>query len=517
MVQRREFLKVAGAAALTAGCGGTDSPPAAPRRPNILFVISDDQSYPHASAYGYAATQTPAFDRVAREGVLFHNAFSPSPGCSPCRAATLTGRHTWMIENAGTHASSFPAKYVTFPDLLEEAGYWVGYTGKGWGPGRWQDERPRNPAGPEFNEIKTDTGIEGISSTDYAANFQSFLEQRPEGAPFSFWVGGHEPHRIFQKDLGRSVGKSLEDAEPPPFLPDRPEIRADILDYAAEIEHFDRHLGKILDALEEAGELDSTLVIVTSDNGMAFPRAKANCYEYGAHMPLAIRWGESAPGGREVQDLVGFVDLTATILEAAGVEYPGALGLPGKSIYGMLTSGGTGLVEPDRDAVYFARERHSSSRYNNWTYPQRALRTHDYLYIRNFEPDRYPAGDPQKYDEPGKLGPMHGGYHDIDNSPSLQFLIENRNDPEIRPFFLMAVDKRPAEELFDIKKDPGCLRNLAGDPAFEPVREKLARRLEEYLAMTGDPRVKGDGEVWESYKRYSPIRDFPEPPAELPG
>ena len=516
MIPRRDFLRVASAATLAAACA-ENAPPPAPKRPNILFVISDDQSYPHASAYGYEATDTPAFDRVAREGVLFHNAFGASPGCSPCRAAMLTGRHTWMIENAGTHTSSFPAAYKTYPDMLEEAGYWVGFTGKGWGPGRWQDERPRNPAGPEFNDKTADSGVQGISKTDYAANFQDFLTQRPDGKPFCFWVGGHEPHRAFQKGLGQSIGKKLEDATPPPFLPDRPEIRADILDYAAEIEHFDRHLGRILDHLEVAGELDSTLVIVTSDNGMAFPRAKANCYEYGAHMPLAIRWADSVPAGREVQDLVGFVDLTATILEAAGVAIPESAGLAGKSIHGLLTGGGAGLIEPDRDGVYFARERHSSSRYENGTYPQRALRTHDHLYIRNFEPDRYPAGDPQKYDEPGKLGPMHGGYHDIDASPSLTFLVEHRDDPEIRPFFLMAVDKRPAEELFDIRKDPGCLRNLAGDPAFEPIRQKLATRLEEYLAKTGDARVRGNGGVWESYKRYSPIRDFPEPPSKLPG
>ncbi|MCB1020523.1 MAG: sulfatase, partial [Acidobacteria bacterium] len=371
MVLRRDFLRVAGAAVLAAGCGSEDAPPPSPKRPNILFVISDDQSYPHASAYGYPATQTPAFDRVAREGVLFHNAFAASPGCSPCRAAMLTGMHTWMIEQAGTHASSFPAKYVTYPDRLEQIGYAVGYTGKGWGPGRWQDERPRNPAGAEFNEIKTDTGIEGISSTDYAANFEDFLSKKPEGQPFCFWVGGHEPHRIFKKGLGQSLGKKLEDADPPPFLPDYPEVRSDILDYAAEIEHFDGHLGRILDNLEQRGDLDHTLVIVTSDNGMAFPRAKANCYEYGAHMPLAIRWASKVPGGREVQDLVGFVDLTATILEAAGAEVPETPGLPGHSIYGLLTGGGTGLVEPDRDGVYFARERHSSSRYQNWTYPQR--------------------------------------------------------------------------------------------------------------------------------------------------
>jgi N-sulfoglucosamine sulfohydrolase len=104
------------------------------KRPNILFAISDDQSFPHASIYGDKVANTPAFDRVAREGVLFMNAFAASPGCSPSRATLLTGRNCWQIEDAGTHASEFPAKYVVYPDILEEAGYFVGYTGKGWGP-----------------------------------------------------------------------------------------------------------------------------------------------------------------------------------------------------------------------------------------------------------------------------------------------------------------------------------------------------------------------------------------------
>ncbi len=485
------------------------------KRPNILFCISDDQSYPHASAYGSKFVNTPHFDRVATEGALFHGAFSPSPGCSPTRAAMLTGRHDWQIEQAGTHASSFPAKYVAYPDLLEQAGYWVGYTGKGWGPGRWEDERPRNPAGPEFNEIESEPGHKGIRRTDYAANFDAFLEQRPSDSPFCFWYGASEPHRDFEARVGLADGKQLADAEVPPFLPDREEIRSDLLDYAFEIEHFDDHLGRMLQSLEDAGELDNTLVIVTSDNGMAFPRAKANCYEYGIHMPLAIRWEGHVAPGRTVDDLVGFVDLTATILDVAGVQHPGPYAPSGRSILNLLESGGDGLLDPSRDAVYAARERHSSSRYNNWTYPQRAIRTSDYLYIRNFKPNRWPAGDPQKYEEDGTLGPMHGGYHDIDACPTLDYLVERRDDPEIRPYFLMAVDKRPGEELFDIRKDPGCLTNLAGDPEHLHARQDLAERLESYLRETGDPRVLGNGDIWESYQRYSPIRTFPEPPESL--
>lgn len=399
--------------------------------------------------------------------------------------------------------------------MLENAGYRVGYTGKGWGPGNWEEDRSRNPAGTEFNAIETDPGHEGIRRTDYAANFDAFLSQRSPGEPFCFWYGASEPHRVFEKGVGRASGKQLEDVDVPPFLPDCEEVRSDILDYAFEIEHFDAHLGRILESLERAGELDNTIVIVTSDNGMAFPRAKASCYEYGIHMPLAIRWGDRVPANRTVDDLVGFVDLTATILDAGDVAHATPSELSGRSILPILESDQQGSVDESRDAVYSSRERHSSSRYNNWTYPQRSIRTRGYLYIRNFKPDRWPAGDPQKYEADGTLGPMHGGYHDIDACPTLDYLIENRDDPEVRPYFLMAVEKRPAEELFDIHADPGCLVNLAEDRAHDTTRQQLADKLEAYLRETGDPRVVGDGDVWETYKRYSPIRTFPEPPESL--
>jgi N-sulfoglucosamine sulfohydrolase len=489
---------------------------ASAKPPNILIAISDDQSWPHASAYGTKAIQTPAFDRIAREGVLFRNAFAASPGCSPSRAALLTGRHPWQLEEAGTHASSFPSRYIVFPDLLEESGYVVGATGKGWGPGNWKiSGRKRNPAGPGFDRLQNSPPFRAMSNNDYAGNFREFLEKRSKDRPFYFWYGASEPHRAFEKGAGIKAGKRIEQVEVPPFLPDTPEIRSDLLDYYVEIEWFDQHLGRMIQALEEAGEIENTLIIVTSDNGMPFPRAKANCYEHGIHVPLAIRWGAKVPGGRTVEDLVGFVDLTATILEAAGARLPEEFPISGRSFMDLLTSTKQGVADPGRDAAWASRERHSSSRYHNWTYPQRALRTPQFLYIRNFKPERWPAGDPQKFDSTDQLGPMHGGYHDIDACPTLDFLIARRDDPVIRKYFLLAVDKRPAEELFDITRDPACLRNLADDPAFARIKQQLARRMDEYLQKTGDPRVSGLGDVWETYPRYSPIRAFPPPPERL--
>jgi N-sulfoglucosamine sulfohydrolase len=506
---------------------GTSAHAAEGPRPNILFAISDDQSWVHASAYGYEAISTPAFDRVAREGVLFTQAFSPTPGCSPTRAAFLTGRHSWMIEHAGTHASSFPRKYPVWPDTLERSGYVIGATGKLWGPGNWEISGwERNPAGQDWSSQELTPPAAGIRPTDYAANFAQFLEKRPKGRPFAFWYGAKEPHRPFAPGIGAKSGKKLEDVEVPPFLPDTPEVRSDMLDYLYEIEWFDQHLGRMLDSLAKAGELDNTVVIVTSDNGMAFPRAKANVYEYGVHMPLAIMWPARMPGGRVVDDLIGFVDITATILDVAGVAHPSTeYPLAGRSFEDILLSDRQGIVDRSRDAVYVARERHSSSRFNSLSYPQRGLRTHEYLYIRNFTPERWPAGAPQKYgtgsyaDEADvlarSLGPMHGGYHDIDGCPTLTYLVEHHHDPAVARFLHLAVDKRPAEELYDIRRDPGCLENLAADPDHAAVAARLRERLMDYLKETGDPRVTGNGDVWETYPRYSPLRWFPTPPWAL--
>ena len=493
-----------------------------PQRPNILLAISDDQSFPHTSAYGTTWIQTPAFDWVANEGVLFMNGYAGSPGCSPSRASLLTGRNCWQIGAAGTHASHFSTDYVTYPELLKEAGYHVGHTGKGWGPGNFEiSGRTVNPAGAVIQEHQMEAP-EGISDKDYASNFQSFLANKSEDQPFCFWFGAHEPHRKFKKGIGLEMGKDPASVKVPDFLPDDPEIRSDLLDYAVEIEWFDQHLGKILEILEEAGELENTLIIVTSDNGMAFPRAKANTYEYGVHVPLAVYWGGNIKGGRTVEDLVGFTDLAPTILEAAGVTHPGG-GFPmtGTSILSLLQSDQEGLVEESREVVFSSRERHSSSRYHSLSYPQRCLRNGDYLYIRNFTPERWPSGAPQKYGlgnyptveevEQKVLGPMHGAYPDIDDCPTKTFLIEHRDDPAVAPYFHWAMDKRPGEELYNVKEDPSCLNNLVENADHQSIKQGLQARMEQYLTETQDPRILGNGDVWETYPRYSRLRAYPTP------
>ncbi|OVE79701.1 hypothetical protein BVY01_01840 [bacterium I07] len=512
-MKRREFLRrsARSAAVLTglsampqlAGCGkskkaGSDKS----RRPNILFAISDDQSWIYAGAYGSKIAKTPNFDRVARKGVLFNNAFCVAPQCSPNRACILTGRNIWQLEEAGVHAANFPKKFQVYTDLLEESGYFVGFTGKPWGPGNWEITGwPRNPAGIEYNDQKMDSmPARGMRNTDYAGNFEQFINDRSDDQPFCFWFGASEPHRVYEDGAGLKAGKRLEDAHVPKFFPDVETVRSDILDFAFEIEWFDKHLGRMLKIIEDAGELDNTLVVVTSDNGMPFPRAKANLYEYGIHMPLAVQWPARVSGGRVVDDLISFIDYAPTFMEAAGLKPIPAM--TGKSFLNVLKSKEQGVVDKTRAWALSGRERHTHARPDNLTYPCRSIRTQQYLYIWNVKPERWPAGDPRGSGEPE-------GLHDVDASPTKSYLIDHRHDPDIKPFYDLAFKKRPEEELFDINKDPDCVNNLAGKPEFLAVKEDLKATLKQNLARQGDPRMHGFGDIFESYPRYSRMRNFP--------
>lgn len=470
----------------------------APRRPNILFCISDDQSWIHAGAYGSKFVRTPAFDRIGREGVLFTHAFVSTPSCAPSRASVLTGQDFYRLRETSMNHTEWWKPLAGYPDLLAQHGYRTGFTGKGWAPGDFRAAgRKFNPCGPAFNGRLLKPPAEGIAGIDYAANFEDFLQQRPAGAPFCFWAGFSEPHRVFPEGIGVKTGKRLADVEVPAFLPDSPEVRGDLADYAFEIEWFDGHLGRMLAALEKAGELNNTIVVATSDNGMAFPRAKGNLYEYGVHMPLAIRWG-GAKGGRVVEDFVSFTDFAPTFLEAAGAEaLPAATG---RSLLPLLVASGSGRIDPVRDHAVFGIERHfPGSRPQGAGYPSRAIRTADYLYIRNLTPDRNPVGD-----HPGAVWPADdptGGFGDTDGGPSKTYLWQRRADhPELAR---LAFGKRPAEELYSAS-DPANLKNLAGRPEHEAARRSLAARLEARLVKTADPRFTGQGSILDGVMRRFP-------------
>lgn len=445
----------------------------AAQRPNLLLAIADDASWLHFGANGDPVIRTPVFDRVAREGVNFRHAYCSAPSCTPSRGALLTGQHFWRLGEAGNLWSRWPNTAPVYPDLLAQAGYRVGLQGKGWGPGDFKFHgRERNPAGPPVK------------------NFATFLDSVPQGTPFCFWFGSLDPHRLYDRGSGLKAGLRLEDVKVPPFLPDTPAVRSDLLDYYAEIERFDRDVGAMLKLLEARGELDNTLVVVTSDNGFPFPRGKATCYDAGVRMPLAIRWSARVPGGRTVDDFVNLTDLAPTFLEAAGLKPPRVM--TGRSLLPLLLSGKSGQVEKDRDRAFFGRERHANVREGDLGYPIRAVRTRDFLYVRNFAPERWPAGDPPIFGDVDQA-------NDIAGSPSKQAVVEHGGDPGGEFLFDLAFGKRPAEEFFVLSDDPWQTNNVAGDPRYTRPQKRLAAELARELKRTGDPRANGKGDAFDRY------------------
>jgi len=458
----------------------------APGKPNIIFAISDDQGFPYAGAYGNRFVNTPGFDCVASEGLLFNNVYCAAPQCSPNRACILTGRYLWQIAEAGTHASLFPAHLNIFTDLIMEGGYDMASTGKTWGPGTVDT----------VNRLKNKTLFGKYYSTDneaeYWKEFQKFVKEKDPDKPFFFWYGTNDPHRSFDQGSGLASGKKMEDVVVPPYLPDCDIVRSDFLDYAVKIERFDSNLVQILRILEEMGELDNTLIIVTSDNGMHYPRAKGNANDAGVHVPMAVRWGNKIPAGQVIDDLISHIDLAPTILDIADVPaYPE---MEGKSFLDLMLDPESAKREPFRESLFYGRERATSARPNNVGYPARTIRTQQYQLIWNMKPDRFPSGNRLNENEAAGV---------------LKEMIRLKDvDPQGQKMYEDAFGFRPEFQLYDMISDPHAMVNLAGKPEYKEIFDDLLKSLEKQLRDNGDPRMSGQGDIWESYPRFMRINNF---------
>jgi len=287
---------------------------AATPRTNILFIIADDVSHTSLGVYGGTYIKTPNIDRLASEGARFENAFCCNPKCAPARASLVTGRYSWQLEEACNHRPTFPEKFKFYPHLLLEAGYHVGYTGKGWGPGIYSTKD--NPAGPVYNQKKLTPPYQSMANCDYAENLRAFLDEREKDQAFCFWLGTREAHRGFEQGAWKKAGRKLEDAVVPDYWPDTADVRGDLLDYANEVEWVDQQVGRAIEVLEETGELDHTLILLTSDHGMPFPRVKGQVFEDGIHVPMIAYWKGVVQPGRVVDDFINFPDVAPTLMAA---------------------------------------------------------------------------------------------------------------------------------------------------------------------------------------------------------
>lgn len=463
---------------------------AEPARPNVLFVIADDWGTGHAGAYGCSWVRTPNFDRLAREGLLFLNAYTPTAKCAPSRSSIMTGRHPWLLGAAANHFPYFPPEIGILPEALDKAGYFYATTGKVWGPGQSlkADGSPRPMTGKVYQRRRLQPPAKSIAPNDYAANFADFLQDAPKDRPWFFWLGFQEPHRAYEEGSHVRFGKKPSDVDRvPAYWPDNATVRGDMLDYAVEVEHLDAHLGKVLEQLRAKGELDRTLVIVTSDNGMPFPRVKGSAYDHANHLPFAVRWPAGiAKPGRKVAEFVSFADLAPTFLEAAGLpwEKSGLLPTSGRSLFDVFRSDGSARVT-GRDFTLIGRERNDLGRPDDQGYPVRGIVTEGMAYLENAEPSRWPACNPET------------GYLDTDASPTKTFLLQARREKGSDPFWELCFGMRPGRELYDLSSDPDCVKNLAA--AREKDAESLRTRMWAELKRQGDLRAVGRGAEYEAF------------------
>jgi N-sulfoglucosamine sulfohydrolase len=441
---------------------------ARPAQPNVLFIIADDASS-HFGTYGCTWAKTPNIDALAADGIVFDNAYVPTSKCSPCRAGLLTGRNPWQLEEAANHWPTFPPKYTAFTELLAATGINCGAKGKVWGPGvaKTPDGAPRTW---------------GLRNSD----FRKFLESAPADRPFFYWFGSANPHRKYEPDAGMSAGKKPADIDRvPAYWPDNDIVRRDMLDYATEIEAYDREVGELIAALRESGRAENTLVIVTSDHGMPFPRVKGHTYDMAHRVPLVACWpaGIVHPG-RRAEQFVSLIDLAPTFLELFGVDgvKAGMAPITGASIADLLRDS----PQRERPFVIMGRERNDvrcrPGTESGLGYPARAIRRGSLFYVHNFAPDRWPCGN------------VELGLLDTDDSPT-KSLIEAAG-PDDRHWQL-CFGKRSADELYDLATDPDCVQNLATE---QP--EKTAALRDELFAelrRQADPQILGQGDVFDAY------------------
>lgn len=502
----------------------------AAERPNILFCFADDWGR-YASVYRDPerpglndVIKTPVLDRIGREGVVFNNAFVSAPTCKPCRASVVTGMPFYQCgSNAFLHHQEFgkakdPYKALPgFSEMLVKNGYHVMHWGKTTNKtARRVDTTHALPINYFSQAVSSTSDKEARKKEIFSyvrTNFRSFLDKQPEDKPFFYWFGPHNAHRQWT----RGSGKDLWGLDPdtlkgklPAFLPDVHDVREDIADYLGEALAWDAMLNELVNELKARGELDNTLVIVSGDHGMpGMPRGKCNLHDFGSMVSLLVSWPGQVQGGREIDDFISLMDIAPTVLEAAGVEPPKHM--QAKSFLNLLTSGKSGIVEPERDHVIIGRERHvGHAQKDRMPYASRAIRTADYLLIRNFKPARLPHGD--VYDPTAKAEDLiqnhYLAYPDMDASPTKVFLMTHKDSH--KKYFDYAFAARPQFELYDLKRDPDQVMNVAEDPKYTKDLKALTKRLMDTLRQTGDPRVIGDGKTFDT----KPYVDPAYPPKE---
>lgn len=453
---------IAGSAALALAARATGASAAGAERPNILWLVSEDNN-PFIGAYGDRLARTPTIDKLAKNGILFRNAYSNAPVCAPTRFAILTGVYPESCAPANhmRAVGHLPEEFRTYPELLRSAGYFC-----------------TNNAKTDYNCDVTATEIWDVQGRD--AHWRKAPKDRPFMAVFNYETT-HES-RIF----GPTEGAVTPDqVRIPAYLPDTPGIRGDYASYYNLMEAMDGQIAERLAELEADGLADDTIVFYYSDNGGVLPRSKRYCYDEGHRCALVVsvppKWRHLAPAqpGTTIASPVSFIDLAPTVLSLAGVSQPAQMA--GKPFLGRRRAASQRYA--------FGMRNRMDERYDF----TRTVTDGRWRYIRHYMPHR-PWGQHQAFEWLAK------GYQDWEAA-----LIAGTLSPVQAQFF----GAKPHEELFDLTADPDQISNRIDDPAAAGKAAELRRALDRHMVAIHDNGFIPEGMAGEGYAESRSATVYP--------
>lgn len=428
-------------------------------RPNLVLIIADDMNWNDCGAYGHPSIATPHLDKLAEDGMRFNHAYLMTSSCSPSRASIITGTYPHQTDAEQLHWP-IPKEQITFVELLKESGYWTAQAGK-WHMGEAIKERfdliaPSGSAG--FLYSADDSGTKPTKIKSDGSGCQEWvplLQQRPTDQPFFLWLAASDPHRGYTSDTPSR--NDLSDARIPPYMPDNDSVRLDFKEYYDEVSRLDHYVGDVVSELDRAGLSDNTLVLFITDNGRPFPRDKTTLYNGGIKTPWIVKWPARVPANSTSEVLVSAVDIASTFLRLGGIEPPDR----------MMGEDFSSAFSTDEEIRSFAYAEDHWHDHDDFT---RAVVTKEYKYIRNFYPE-LPNTPPA----------------DALRSKTFQSMLKLRDaDALTKDQMSIFQSPRPQEELYDLKRDPFELNNLASAKNYQEVLVRMQSYLEDIRSETKD-------------------------------
>ncbi|HUX55329.1 MAG TPA: sulfatase [Bacteroidales bacterium] len=438
----------------------------ASEKPNFVFIIADDVSWNDIGCYGNNQVKTPNIDRLAREGLLFTNAFLTASSCSPSRCSIISGKYPHSNGAAELH-TPLPENEIPFPLLLKGKNYYTAHAGK-WHMG---------PAVHRAFDRYTDNN--GYDNGDGGENnWIRFLKERPKEKPFFFWLASYDAHRPWGADTFK-ITHDPSKMNLPPYFADTPETRQDLASYYNEIARFDFYVGKVREELENQGVLENTVIIIMADNGRPFPRCKTRVYDSGMKTPFIVYWPEGIRSkGTQTESLINSIDIAPTILELAGIIPPDQY--QGNSFIPILKN-------PSSEIWTTIFSEHN---WHDYEAHERMIRTKDFLYVLNARPNL------------ANCGPA-----DSKSSPTQHSLNQVRNAGLLSPAQAdVFIVPRPAEELFDVRNDPEQLLNLASMLEYQEQLQEMRRLLNNWQFNTGDSTPDDLTPDWYDRETGKPLK-----------